>query len=213
MRSRPLAALAMAACLALTTVAAHAQDGYRQPLDRIVAVVNEDAIMASQLDDRVEQAMARLRASDMDTPPEQALREQILDRMIVEEIEVQMAERMNLSVDDTELNRQVRAVANQNGVSLEQFADRLESQGMSLSQVRDQIRREMLIMKVQQAQVSSRINISESEVERYLQQEGVGTSREEARQAIFQRKAGDELEKWVQEIRGEAFVEKRLNQG
>ena len=124
-----------------------------------------------------------------------------------------MAERMNLSVDDTELNRQVRAVANQNGVSLEQFADRLESQGMSLSQVRDQIRREMLIMKVQQAQVSSRINISESEVERYLQQQGVGTSREEARQAIFQRKAGDELEKWVQEIRGEAFVEKRLNQG
>ncbi len=120
---------------------------------------------------------------------------------------------MNLSVDDTELNRQVRAVANQNGVSLEQFADRLESQGMSLSQVRDQIRREMLIMKVQQAQVSSRINISESEVERYLQQQGVGTSREEARQAIFQRKAGDELEKWVQEIRGEAFVEKRLNQG
>ncbi len=56
MRSRPLAALAMAACLALTTVAAHAQDGYRQPLDRIVAVVNEDAIMASQLDDRVERA-------------------------------------------------------------------------------------------------------------------------------------------------------------
>lgn len=213
MRSRPLAALALAACLALTTVAANAQDGYRQSLDRIVAVVNEDAIMASDLDERVDQAMARLRASDMALPPEQALREQILDRMIVEEIEVQLAERMNLSVDETELNRQVRSVANQNGATLEQFADRLESQGTSLAQVRDQIRREMLIMKVQQAQVSSRVNISEAEVERFLQQEGVGATRDQARQAIFQRKVGDELEKWMQEIRGEAFVEKRLNQG
>ncbi|MBY5924591.1 MULTISPECIES: SurA N-terminal domain-containing protein [unclassified Halomonas] len=213
MRSRPLAAVALAACLALTTVAANAQDGYRQPLDRIVAVVNEDAIMASDLDERVDQAMARLRTSDMALPPEQALREQILDRMIVEEIEVQLAERMNLSVDETELNRQVRSVANQNGATLEQFADRLESQGTSLAQVRDQIRREMLIMKVQQAQVSSRVNISEAEVERFLQQEGVGATRDQARQAIFQRKVGDELEKWMQEIRGEAFVEKRLNQG
>ncbi|MBN8412315.1 SurA N-terminal domain-containing protein [Halomonas denitrificans] len=213
MRSRPLAAVALAACLALTTVAANAQDGYRQSLDRIVAVVNEDAIMASDLDERVDQAMARLRTSDMALPPEQALREQILDRMIVEEIEVQLAERMNLSVDETELNRQVRSVANQNGATLEQFADRLESQGTSLAQVRDQIRREMLIMKVQQAQVSSRVNISEAEVERFLQQEGVGATRDQARQAIFQRKVGDELEKWMQEIRGEAFVEKRLNQG
>ncbi|MBY6207643.1 MULTISPECIES: SurA N-terminal domain-containing protein [Halomonas] len=211
MRSRPLAAVALAACLALTTVAANAQDGYRQSLDRIVAVVNEDAIMASDLDERVDQAMARLRTSDMALPPEQALREQILDRMIVEEIEVQLAERMNLSVDETELNRQVRSVANQNGATLEQFADRLESQGTSLAQVRDQIRREMLIMKVQQAQVSSRVNISEAEVERFLQQEGVGATRDQARQAIFQRKVGDELEKWMQEIRGEAFVEKRLN--
>ncbi|MGQ7245958.1 SurA N-terminal domain-containing protein [Halomonas sp. V046] len=213
MRSRHFASLALAACLGVTALVAEAQDGYREPLDRIVAVVNDDAIMATQLDDRIAQAQGRLSANGMDLPPEQVLREQILDRMIVEEIEIQLAEKMNLSVDDTELNRQVRAVASQQDMSVEQFADALEGQGLSLGVVREQVRREMLIMKVQQAQVSSRVNISEAEVDRFLEQEGAGATRDQARQAIFQRKAGDELEKWVQEIRGEAFVDNRLDQG
>ncbi|ALM51614.1 SurA N-terminal domain-containing protein [Halomonas huangheensis] len=213
MRSRYIATLVLAVCMGLTSLTAAAQDGYRQSLDRIVAVVNDDAIMQSQLDERVTQAQSRLQSQSVDLPPQEQLREQILERMIVEQIELQRAERLNLSVDDTELNQQVRAVADQNNMTVEQFADMLESQGLSLNSVREQIRHEILILKVQQAEVSSRINISEAEVNRFLQQQGAGATRDQARQAIFQQKAGDELEKWMQEIRGEAFVDNRLNEG
>ncbi|GEN23446.1 SurA N-terminal domain-containing protein [Halomonas cupida] len=211
MRSRYIATLVLAACVGLVSLTASAQDGYRQPLDRIIAVVNDDAIMESQLDDRVGQAQSRLQSQSVDLPPQSQLREQILERMIVEQIELQRAERLNLTVDDTELNQQVRAVAGQSNMNVEQFADALEGQGLSLDSVREQIRREMLILKVQQAEVSSRVNISEAEVERFLQQQS-GATRDQARQAIFQQKAGDELEKWMQEIRGEAFVDNRLNE-
>ena len=211
MRSRHLATLVLATCLGLTSMVAMAQDGYRQPLDRIVAVVNEDAIMASDLESRVAQAKARLNTGNVAMPPEQALRSQVLDRMIVEEIEAQRAEKLDLSVDETELNRQVRAVASQNGMTLDQFADAVEADGLTLADVREQIRREMLIMQVQQAEVASRVNITEAEVDGFMQQ-NPGATRDQARQAIFQSKAWDEIEKWIQEIQGEAFIDNRLNQ-
>lgn len=211
MRSRYIATLVLAACIGLVAVTASAQDSYRQPLDRIIAVVNDDAIMESQLNDRVSQAQSRLKSQNIALPPMDQLREQILERMIIEQIELQRAARLNLSVDDTELNQQVRAVANQSNMTVEQFADALEGQGMTLNSVRDQIRREMLIIKVQQAEVSNRVNVSEGEADRFIQQQA-GATRNQARQAIFQQKAEDELEKWMQEIRGEAFVDNRLNE-
>lgn len=218
MRSRGIATLALTLCLGALPMAGQAQDASeaprqplgRQQLDRIVAVVNEGAIMASQLEDRVAQARQQLIAREVARPPEEALRRQVLERMIVEEIQLQRAREANLSIDDTELNRQVRAVAESNGMTLEQFADALEADGLSLSVVREQIRRELLMRQLQQRQVASRVSISEREVERYLEQQGAGASRDQARQALFQRKVNDELDAWLQEIRAQAFVDIRL---
>ncbi|MDN3557280.1 SurA N-terminal domain-containing protein [Halomonas maura] len=211
MRSRQLATLMLGLCLALTPLAGLAQA--RQPLDRIVAVVNEGAIMATQLEDRLAQTRNRLRARGVEQPPEAALREQVLDRMIVEEIQLQMAREANLSVDDTELNRQVRAIAEGNNMTLEQFADALEADGLSLGVVRDQVRRELLMRELQQRRVASRVNLSEREVERYIEQQGGNVSRDQAREALFQRKVSDEMEAWIQEIRADAFIDERLESG
>ncbi|TDO09859.1 MULTISPECIES: SurA N-terminal domain-containing protein [Halomonas] len=222
MRSRRIATLALALCLATLPLAGQAQDAgasdsrqverqplERQPLDRIVAVVNDSAIMHSELEERVDQTRAQIaRQSQQGVPPEDVLRQQVLDRMIVEEIQLQLARDANLSVDDTELNRQVRAIAESNGMTLDQFADALEADGLSLAVVRDQVRRELLMRQLQQRQVASRVSISEREVDRFMAQQGV--SREQARQALFQRKVNAEMEAWIQEIRSRAFIDNRL---
>ncbi|MCL7939835.1 SurA N-terminal domain-containing protein [Halomonas sp. ATCH28] len=214
MRSRRIATLALALCLPL---AGQAQDtgptdaqplGSRQTLDRIVAVVNDGAIMQSELEARVAQTRSQIARQEQGTPPDDVLRQQVLDRMIVEEIQLQMARDANLSVDDTELNGQVRAIAENNGMTLDQFADALEADGLSLSVVRDQVRRELMMRQLQQRQVASRVNISEREVDRFVEQQGA--SREQARQALFQRKVNAEMEEWIQEIRSRAFVDNRL---
>ncbi|MBE0489644.1 MAG: SurA N-terminal domain-containing protein [Halomonas sp.] len=184
------------------------QSVQRQALDRIVAVVNQDAIMASELEERVIQTRSQLTAQQIDLPPERVLREQLLEQMILEEIQLQMAREAGLAIDDTELNRQVRAIAESNGMSLEQFADALEADGLALASVREEIRRELVLRQLQQNRVGSRVNLSEREVERFMEQEGA--SRQQAQQALFQRRANEELEVWLQEIRSQAFVDNRL---
>jgi len=140
------------------------------PLDRIVAVVNDDAIMHSQLESRVTQARDQLRTNNIQMPPEQALERQVLDRMIVEQIELQMADNAKLSIDETQLNTTMRGIAKNNGMSLDEFADTLEKQGQSLAEVREQVRRELLVRQVQQSQVASKITVSDREVDRFLAQ-------------------------------------------
>lgn len=212
-RTQVLAAgLVMALGLATVPASAQAQQFepvQRQALDRIVAVVNQSAIMHSELEERVIQTRSQLAAQQIDLPPERVLREQLLEQMILEEIQLQMAREAGLSIDDTELNRQVRTIAESNGMSLEQFADALEADGLELATVREEIRRELLLRELQQRQVGSRVNLSEREVERLMEQEGA--SRQQAQQALFQRRANEELEVWLQEIRSEAFVDNRLD--
>ncbi|WP_084155706.1 SurA N-terminal domain-containing protein [Halomonas halocynthiae] len=208
MMSQRIMALGMALCLSLGALSAQAQQ--REPLDRIAVVVNEGAVMVSELNDRIEQTKMQLQSRGIEIPPNQILSEQVADRMILEEIQLQRAQEANLSVDPTELNRQLRAVAEGNGMSLEQFADRLEADGMSLGVVREQVRREMLMRELQQREVASRVNLSESEVDRFIEQQGNAISREQARQELFQRKVNGEMETWLQEIRADAFVDERL---
>jgi peptidyl-prolyl cis-trans isomerase SurA len=206
------AGLALALGLAAVPLSLQAQEFQsiqRQSLDRIVAVVNQGAIMASELEERLAQTRSQLTAQQIDLPPERVLREQLLEQMILEEIQLQMAREAGLSIDDTELNRQVRAIAESNGMSLEQFADALEADGLALATVREEIRREMVLRELQQRRVGSRVNLSEREVERFMEQEGA--SRQQAQQALFQRRANEELEVWLQEIRSQAFVDNRLD--
>lgn len=213
-RRTPFLAAGLALALGLSAVplsvqAQEFQSIQRQALDRIVAVVNQGAIMESELEERLAQTRSQLTAQQIDLPPERALREQLLEQMVLEEIQLQMAREAGLSIDDTELNRQVRAIAENNGMSVEQFADALEADGLALAAVREEIRRELIIRELQQRRVGSRVNLSEREVERLVEQEGV--SRQQAQQMLFQRRANEELEVWLQEIRSEAFVDSRLD--
>ncbi|SPJ33633.1 peptidylprolyl isomerase [Kushneria phyllosphaerae] len=163
-----LAALGLALSLSVSPLATAAV----QPLDRVVAVVNDEAIMSSDLDQRVSQVRQQMQSRNIGMPDQGELRDQVLSRMITEQIELQMAERANLSVSDSDLNQAMRGVAQRNNMTLEQFVDRVEQEGMSYAQVREQVRRELLITQVQQRSVASQVNISDREVDQYLKQAG-----------------------------------------
>lgn len=216
MRILPIATLGLALLLGsvpLTAMAQEYQPLQRQPLDRIVAIVNEQAVMQSRLDERMAQVRSQLVAQGQELPPEGMLRERLLDQIILEEIQLQLAANAGLSIDDTTLNRQVRQIAESNGMTLDQFADALEADGLSVAVVREEIRREMVLRELHQRQIGGRVNISDREVERFIDQQGGNISADQARQALFQRKANEALDTWLQEIRAEAYVDNRLAAG
>ena len=216
MRILPIATLGLALCLGSVPLTAMAQDYQplqRQSLDRIVAIVNEQAVMQSQLDERMAQARSQIAAQGEGLPPETLLREHLLEQIILEEIQLQMAADAGLSIDDTTLNRQIRQIAESNGMTLDQFADALEADGLSVAVVREDIRREMVLRELHQRQIGGRVNVSNREVERFIEQQGGNVSSDQARQIVFQRKANEALDTWLQEIRAEAFVDNRLASG
>ncbi|WP_447893999.1 peptidylprolyl isomerase [Vreelandella sp. GE22] len=167
-------ALCLGASAALVSVNAHAQNfqnSQRQTLDSVAAVVNDGVIMQSELDERMAQVEQQAQAQGGNLPPRRQLQEQVLERMVLDEIQLQMARQANLSVDDTELNRQLRTIAESNGLSMDAFADAVEADGMSLAEVREDVRREMLMRQVQQRQIQQRVSVSDRDVERFLEQQ------------------------------------------
>ena len=165
-RQRPssLLALVLLACLPMLATAAE-----RQPLDRVVAVVDEGVVLQSELDARSQQIRSRLSAQGTRLPPESVLRERVLDQLILEEIQIQRARQMGMRIGDSELNSAMRNVARNNGFkSLDGFEKALASEGLSFQQAREQIRQEMLVSRVQQQRVGQRVRVTEREVDNFL---------------------------------------------
>ena len=114
-------------------------------LDRIVAVVNDGVIMNSELQDRVAEIGAQFQADNRPIPPLDVMRDQVLDRMHQERIDLQLADSGGIRVDDASLNQALAGIARQNNMNLEQFVDAVRSQGQDWSRFREQIRNEMVI--------------------------------------------------------------------
>ena len=145
------------------------------PLDRVVAVVNDGIVMQSELDQRIEITREQLSARNTKLPPENVFKKQVLDRLILESIQKQLAVQQGIRISDSQLNNTLSSIASQNGLSLEQFRDALIAEGRNYTQVREQIRGELLLNGVQQNMVNRRIRVSEQELDNFLQSE-VGQS-------------------------------------
>ena len=140
-------------------------------LDQVVAIVDDDVIMASELRERLGTVLENIEARGVEAPPEDELIRDILDRLILESIQLQMGERYGVRIADAQLDAAMARIAAQNRLSPEQFAILLEQEGKSYAEVRDTIRREMVIQRVQQGNVNQLIEISDQEVENYLSTE------------------------------------------
>lgn len=138
-------------------------------LDQVVAIVDDDVIMASELRERVQSITQTLQTRGAELPPEDVLIRETLDRLILESLQLQLAQRVGVRISDAQLNAAMERVAAQNRMSLEEFRQALEAQGESFTAMREQVRREMLIQQVQRGNVNQRIQLSEQEVENFLE--------------------------------------------
>jgi peptidyl-prolyl cis-trans isomerase SurA len=141
----------------------------RKLLDQVVAIVDEDVILQTELEARISTITSRLSAQGTALPPRQILEERVLDQLITESIQMQMADRAGMRISDNELNETMANIAERSGMSLAQFENQLAAEGVSYNQAREQIRREMLTSRVQQRQVGNRVRVTDREVENYLE--------------------------------------------
>lgn len=138
------------------------------PLDRIVAVVNDDVIMESELETKLRTVVNQLQENGTSLPPQSALEKQVLDRLIMNKLQLQMAANTGIRVDDETLNKTINNIAAQNNVSLSQFRQILESDGYNYEQFREDIRNEIIISRLRQRQVDNQISVTDREIKNYL---------------------------------------------
>ena len=134
-------------------------------LDRVSAIVDDSIIMKSELDARIN-SVKRQMAGQL--PPDNILREQVLERLILENIQLQMAERGGVQISDQQQTDTIKRIAKQPGMTMEQFSQPLKKDGLPYRESVEQIRTEMLISSVQKFQVHNRVKISEQDVDYFL---------------------------------------------
>lgn len=137
-------------------------------LDRIAAIVNDGVVLTSELDEQTEEVIARLRQQNTELPPRNVLRQQILERLVVEEIQMQRAERLGIQVSDEMLNGALADVAQRNNMSFADLPRELESQGIDYRTYRDEIRKQLTLQLLRQRDVIGRINISPRELDQAM---------------------------------------------
>ena len=152
------------------------------PLDRIVAVVNEDVIMQSELESKIRTVRGQMEQQGASLPPPSILERQVLDNLVSNRIQLQIAARTGIKVDDETLNRTISNIAAENQVSLTQFREILEQDGYNYEQFREDIRNEITLGQLRKRQVENRIVVTEKEIDNFLvNQEFQGTFQAEIR--------------------------------
>jgi peptidyl-prolyl cis-trans isomerase SurA len=137
-------------------------------LDRIAAIVNDGIVLDSQLETQTEEITARLRQQNTELPPRNVLRQQILERLVVEEIQVQRANKLGIQVSDEMLNGALDDVAKRNNIGFAELPQALAQQGIDYRTFRDEIRRQMTLQLLRQRDVIGRINVSPRELEQFM---------------------------------------------
>lgn len=137
--------------------------------DRIVAVVNDEAITMSELKSRQATVERQLQGQSGSLPPKDVLARQILERLIVDRAQLQMARDTGISVSDAELDAALRRIAEANRMPLNEFRERLEKDGMRWPSFREEVRQEITISRLRDREVDSRITVTDGEVANYLE--------------------------------------------
>lgn len=137
-------------------------------IDRIVAVVNDDVIVHSELQTRLRAVIDQLQNAGVPAPPEDVLKKQVLEQLILDRLQLQLAEGTGIRVDDETLNRQIADIARQNQLSLREFRDILQRDGYDFAAFREEIRNELIKSRVQQRQVQDRVQITERDIDNFI---------------------------------------------
>ena len=162
------AAVALAALLGLGGQAGAQALRNNQQGDHIVAVVNTEAVTSIEVAQRLERVQADARRANASLPDADTLRQQVLDALIDERVQITFARDVGQKVDDAEIDRAVANVAAQNQITLAQLRERLRSEGLEMARFRNNLRDQLLVERVREREVNTRIRISDADIERYL---------------------------------------------
>ena len=141
-------------------------------LDRVAIIVEEGVVLESQVNNMLENIKTRYQEQGAPMPPQEVMLEQVQERLIIEELQLQMGRQAGIRVGDGELNQAFENIAQSNGLSLESFIETLEAEGESYEELRSQVRKEMIIQRVQRGKVGREVNITEQELDGFLATEG-----------------------------------------
>lgn len=137
-------------------------------IDRIVAVVDREVITYSELQDRIKIVLGQLEKQGAKRPPQDVLEKQVLERLIADRLQLQLAAQTGLRVDDNQLDKTVERIAEQNKLSVGEFRDALEKDGISFRKFREDIRNEIILARLREREVENRINVTEAEIDNLL---------------------------------------------
>ena len=136
-----------------------------QPIDSIVAVVEEDVILRSELDDSINSIVGQFTASGRQLPPRNVLEKQVLDQLIVTKLKLQRADARGVRVSDQEIDAFIRDVANKSGITVEQMRRTIIEDGLSWKRFRQDVRDQLATQQLQRRIAFSRVDVSETEID------------------------------------------------
>ena len=146
----------------------HTEQRQQYPLNRLVAIANNDVILSSELEDAINQVIKQLSAKGTPVPEHAVLVKQVLERLVVDSLQLQIAADNGISVSDSMLNSEIQDLAKENDMSLSGFRDILERDGYDYNQFRENLRKQLIIQQVRRQMVASRIKITDQEVDNLL---------------------------------------------
>jgi peptidyl-prolyl cis-trans isomerase SurA len=166
------AALSVLAAGAASAVTARKElSSHGQMLERVVAVVNDGVVLESELDEQMREIITRLRNQNVPLPDEDVIRSQVLERLVLEEIQAQHAERAGIKVSDEQVNAAIGDIAKRQNVTLEEFPARLATDGIDYADYRIELKREIARQILRSRDVVQRINITPRELDQYLERQ------------------------------------------
>ena len=154
--------------LTLSTFSAAATKAPIEKMDRIIAVVDQSVITERELLERTETVKAQMSKKGGQIPPEDVLQKQILERLIVDSLQLQLAAQTGIKIDDAQLDKTVERIAQQNNLSLPAFKKALEEDGTQFLKFREDLRNDIVLTRLREREVDNKINITEAEIDNYL---------------------------------------------
>jgi peptidyl-prolyl cis-trans isomerase SurA len=149
-----------------------------QAIDRIVVVVNDGVILQSELENALAEGRQQIRQRGIAAPPEEVLRAQVLERLVLVRLQTQRAQEAGIRIDDRELNEVLNNIAAQNKMTLAEFAEAVRKDGQDFLAIREQVRDEVVMSRLRNREIEGRVLVTDQDIDLFLANQGEGSDRE-----------------------------------
>jgi len=180
-----------------------------QQLDSVVAIVNDDVITQSELRNEEKNVALQMRAMGQSMSYDAASKKRVLDHLIDKKLQLQLAKQLHIDISDKELNGVIGKIAAQNNMTMDQLLERIQQEGLNVKAYKSNLREQLLLQKVQQHEVASKIALTPDEVNSALQSQGKSglAAKKAVENQLLHRKFEEAGKVWLSKLRGIAYIE------